>query len=295
MWWPDGPVPLVLGRERHDLSKRALVVGIAELHSYERGEHSRAQATSEICKHVESLLDQGAELIEITGPSSPKGTANHVGRVTEVIVATVAALRKRFEVPLGVATCSSAIAAASFEAGAVLGSDSSGFADPSYLPVVANAGATVATVCADLPDGQVDQSTGRNGVVARVEAFLVSRADAALAAGISSDHIVLDAGIDFAKTPDQAASLLWCSRWFASLGYALMCSAPSELTAPVPVGLTGEDRSLGSVISAALAITGGCRLIRTHDVASICKVRDLLAAIIESAPSPMTASRGSVW
>jgi len=43
--------------------------------------------------------------------------------------------------------------------------------------------------------------------------------------------------------------------------------------------------------SAAMGIAGGCRLVRVHDVAGTCKVRDLLAAIAESAPEAAEATQ----
>ena len=43
------------------------------------------------------------------------------------------------------------------------------------------------------------------------------------------------------------------------------------------------ERRQASLASAAMGIAGGCRLVRVHDVAGTCKVRDLLAAIAESA------------
>ena len=107
---------------------------------------------------------------------------------------------------------------------------------------------------------------------------------APLAVGIPPDRIVLDAGLDLGKTANQSLLLLQSSARLASLGYPLLLSASNKTFLGVLLELEIGERRNASLASAALGIAGGCRLVRVHDVAGTCKVRDLLAAIIESAP-----------
>jgi dihydropteroate synthase len=123
-------------------------------------------------------------------------------------------------------------------------------------------------------------------VVAEVGRFLLERAERALASGIAPDRIILDAGLDLGKTADQSLSLLQHSATLAALGYPLLLSSSNKTFLGVLLGLGIDERRDASLASAALGITGGCRLIRVHDVAGTCKVRDMLAAILESAPVP---------
>ena len=57
--------------------------------------------------------------------------------------ASIEAIASRFDVAVSVDTFSSKVAEAAFQAGAVLGNDISGFADPDYLPVAKRHGASV--------------------------------------------------------------------------------------------------------------------------------------------------------
>jgi len=59
------------------------------------------------------------------------------------VVPAIEALRSRFDLPLSVDTWRASVAKACFEAGACIGNDISGFADPDYLDVCAEAGASV--------------------------------------------------------------------------------------------------------------------------------------------------------
>jgi dihydropteroate synthase len=136
-----------------------------------------------------------------------------------------------------------------------------------------------------------DPTPQYDDVVAEVERFLQERAGRALLTGIGTDQIVLDAGLDLGKTAEQSLLLLRSSSRLASLGYPLLLSSSNKTFLGVLLGLDIKERREASLASAALGIAGGCRLLRVHDVAGTCKVRDLLAAIMESVPllEPETA------
>ncbi|HLN07111.1 MAG TPA: dihydropteroate synthase, partial [Acidimicrobiales bacterium] len=86
------------------------------------------------------------------------------------------------------------------------------------------------------------------------------------------------------KTATQSLSLLQHSARLASLGYPLLLSSSNKTFLGVLLELGIDERRNASLASAAAGIAGGCRIVRVHDVAGTCKVRDLLAEILESAP-----------
>jgi dihydropteroate synthase len=93
-------------------------------------------------------------------------------------------------------------------------------------------------------------------LVARREA-VVRRAREAEEAGVATDRIVVDPGLGVAP------HLLRLTRRLAELGY--------------PVLLTSDGTA-----AIALAVTGGCRLVRTREVKAARRVCDVLAAILEA-------------
>jgi dihydropteroate synthase len=167
----------------------------------------------------------------------------------------------------------------------VLGNDISGFADPEYLPAAGAAGAAVVATHIRLAPRVRDPEPQYDDVVGEVESFLLERASRALAAGITPDRIVLDAGLDLGKTADQSLLLLQSSSRLASLGYPLLLSSSNKTFLGVLLELGIDERREASLASAAVGIAGGCRIVRVHDVAGTRKVRDLLASILESAPA----------
>src|SRR5690606_839784 len=105
-------------------------------------------------------------------------------------------------------TWRASVAAACFEAGAVVGNDISGFADPEYLPVCARYGASVVATHIRLAPRVPDPDPHYDDLVADVRRFLADRAERAIAVGIPREAIIVDAGLDLGKTEAMSLELL---------------------------------------------------------------------------------------
>jgi dihydropteroate synthase len=273
---------LQLGRRAYDLTSRALVMGILNRTPdsfYDRG---RYWDLDEFFRLAERLVSDGADLLDIGGVKA--GPGPEVGEVEEMerVVPVVEALDARFDVPLSVDTWRAAVAREAFGAGAVVGNDISGFADPGYLPAAAEAGATVVATHIRLGPRIPDPEPHYDDLVADVAAFLVDRADRARAAGVSPDRIVLDAGLDLGKTAEQSLQLLRASDRLADLGYALLLSASNKTFLGVMFGLEVGERDEATIAAHSLGVSLGCRILRAHDVRSARRVADTLAAVMEA-------------
>jgi dihydropteroate synthase len=186
---------------------------------------------------------------------------------------------RRFDVPVSVDTWRASVAAAAYEVGAVVGNDISGFADPDYLAAASRADAAVVATHIRLAPRVADPEPHYDDVVAEVARFLAVRAEWALAAGIPPERIVLDAGLDLGKTAEQSLLLLRCSTVLADLGFPLLLSASNKTFLGVLFDLAIDQRRTASLSAAALGVALGCRVLRVHDVAGTCRVRDALAAV----------------
>jgi dihydropteroate synthase len=144
-------------------------------------------------------------------------------------------------------------------AGAAAGVDPSGFRDPEYLSVAADAGAAV--VARPAPAGHADVSS-----VAHRLRDLAEQADVA---GIPRARVLIDAGLD-ARPRDAADRLLRGHRCLTALGW------------PVSVGLALDDDPASSVAAVALGTALGARVLRVHDVRSARRAADVVAAILQA-------------
>jgi dihydropteroate synthase len=175
------------------------------------------------------------------------------------------------------------VARAAYRAGAIIGNDISGFADPDYLGAAAEAGATVIATHIRLGPRVPDPDPHYDDVVVVVRTALAERAHRAEAAGIGSDRIILDAGLDLGKTAEQSLELLRASSRLATLGYPLLLSASNKTFLGRILDLGIDERGDASLSAAALGVSRGCRILRVHDVRGTRRVTDMMARILEAA------------
>jgi dihydropteroate synthase len=233
---------------------------------------------------AEQHVADGADLLDVGGVKAGPGPEVSEAEELERVLPAVEALAARFDVPLSVDTWRAEVARQAFAAGAVVGNDISGFADPDYLGVAAVAGATVVATHIRLAPRVPDpEPVYPEGVVVAVRDFLVERARRAEAAGIPPERIVLDAGLDLGKTWQQSLELLRSSERLAELGHPLLLSASNKTFLGKLLDLEVADRREASVAATALGVARGCRIVRAHDVKGTRRVCDVIAAVLEAA------------
>jgi dihydropteroate synthase len=276
-------VQLSLGAHRYDITTRALVMGILNRTTdsfFDKGTYWDFDA---FLAKADQLIAEGADFLDVGGVKAGPGPEVTETEELERVVPAVEALHGRFDVPISIDTWRASVAKAAFEAGAVVGNDISGFADPEYLTVCAEAQATaVATHIRLRPRVPDPEPEYPEGVVAAVRAFLVERARRAEAAGLPPERIVLDAGLDLGKTWQQSLQLLRESQQLADLGYPLLLSASNKTFLGKLLDLEIDQRRDASLSATALGIARGCRIIRAHDVRGTVRVRDTIAAVLEA-------------
>lgn len=245
---------------------------------FDRGE---TFALDRLLTRAEQLVNEGADLLDVGGVKA--GPGPEVGEAEELdrVVPAIEALHARLDVPISVDTWRASVLAAACEAGAVVGNDISGFADPDYLSVAAKADASVVATHVRLRPRVPDPEPVYDDLVADVAAFLTARAVAAEQAGLVPEQISIDAGLDLGKTPAMSAVLLRESDVLASYGYTLLLSASNKRFLGELMGLAIDERRDASLACVAYGVAHGCRIVRVHDVAGsvhVCRVVEALLA-----------------
>ncbi len=274
---------LDLAGTRHDLTDRALVMGILNRTPDSFYDKGATYALDALYARAEALVADGADLLDIGGVKAGPGPDVTEPEEMDRVVPVVEGLLARFDTPISVDTWRASVARQCYALGAAMGNDISGFADPDYLPAAAEYGAAVVATHIRLAPRVADPNPQYDDVVIDVGAFLVERAHRALAAGVPADKIVIDAGLDLGKTADQSLTLLRASSYLADLGYPLLLSASNKTFLGVTLDLEITERGPASLAAAALGISWGCRILRVHDVKGTCRVRDALTAVSTAA------------
>ncbi|HET9653153.1 MAG TPA: dihydropteroate synthase, partial [Usitatibacter sp.] len=103
-------------------------------------------------------------------------------------------------------------------------------------------------------------------VLGEVGQFLRERARVLEDAGVSGERIILDPGFGFGKTLEHNKALFRGLPALASLGYPVLAGVSRKRMIGDITGRPVEERAIGSVVAAVLAVQNGARLLRVHDV-----------------------------
>jgi dihydropteroate synthase len=274
---------LDLGTTRFDITHRAVVMGILNRTPdsfYDQGAYYEFDA---FLRKAEQLVADGADFLDVGGVKAGPGEEVTEAEELERVVPAIDALHQRFDVPLSVDTWRASVAEACFAAGAVVGNDISGFADPDYLRVCASAGASVVATHIRLAPRVPDPDPVYDDVVVDVCDFLRDRAERAVAAGIPPERVMVDAGLDLGKTEAQSLVLLRASDALARLGYPVFLSASNKRFLWTLLGVERHEAGEGTMAAHSLGIALGCRILRAHDAKNGRRVADTMAAILAAA------------
>lgn len=254
--------------------ERTLLMGIVNVTPDSFSDGGRFAETDAAIAHGRALLDQGADVLDIGGESTRPGAtrpllADELGRVVPVIEALAAE-----GAAVSVDTMRHEVAAAAVGAGAVLVNDvSGGLADPEILRVAADAGAGYVAMHWRAHSREMQAHAAYDGpVVDVVIDELRQRVDAALAAGIDGDRLVLDPGLGFAKTADHNWALLAGLDRLLGLGHrVLVGSSRKSFLGALLAGPDGTPRPVGDREDANTALTTlvaarGVWGVRVHEV-----------------------------
>lgn len=260
---------------------RPLLMGVVNVTPDSFSDGGRWADPERAVAHGLALVADGADLLDIGGESTRPGAtrpllADELDRVVPVIRDLAAA-----GVTVSVDTMRAEVAEAALAAGASVVNDvSGGLADPRVLEVAAEAGATyVAMHWRAHADRMTDFADYPRGVVAEVVDELAVRRDAALAAGIDPQRLVLDPGLGFAKGAHHNWELLAGLDRIAGLGHRLLVGASRKtflgrlLAGPEgPRPVDGREHATAALTLMLADADVWC--VRVHDVRAS---RDALA------------------
>ncbi|PWG64079.1 dihydropteroate synthase [Sediminicurvatus halobius] len=214
-----------------------------------------------------AMVEDGAAIIDVGGESTRPG-ADPVPVEEELrrVLPVVEALAAELSVPVSVDTSKPEVIAAVTRAGAGLINDVRALREPGAMEAAAASGLPVCLMHMQGTPKTMQQAPQYDDVLAEVAAFLAERRDAALAAGIPAERILLDPGFGFGKTDPHNAMLLAGLPRLAGLGAPLLVGLSRKSLVGRVLGRPLGERLAGSVAAATLAVWQGARIIRAHDV-----------------------------
>jgi dihydropteroate synthase len=219
-----------------------------------------------------ALAEDGADIVDIGGESSRPG-ADLVPEEEE-LRRILPVLRSLSDLPVSVDTRRPRVMNEALAAGASMINDIEALSAPGALEAVAKSNCAICLMHKQGEPATMQRDPHYDDVVREVKAFLEQRVKAARDAGIAADRIVVDPGFGFGKTLAHNLELLRHLEKFSSLKLPVLAGLSRKSSLAKITGRAVGERLAGSLAMALLALQGGARILRVHDVK---ETRDVIA------------------
>jgi dihydropteroate synthase len=270
---------------------RIAVVGVLNVTPDSFSDGGRYLHAEDAIAHAEQMSAEGADLVDVGGESTRPGAQRVPAEIEQQRVLPVIAALAARGIAVSVDTYRASVAAAALAAGARVVNDvSGGLGDADMGRVVRDAGCPWILMHWRGHSASMQQLATYDDVVAEVRAELLTRVDAATAAGVDPGQLVLDPGIGFAKTGEHNWQLLARLDTFVSTGLPVLVGASRKsFLGRLLAAADGTPRPVDDREDATTALTGYCALagvwgVRVHEVRASVDAALAIAAICRARP-----------
>jgi len=262
-----------------------IVVGILNITPDSFSDGGEFSTADSALRHAESMLQNGAGMLDIGAESTRPGrpepvTAAEEWLRLEPVVSELA--RRHPAVPLSVDTVKSETARRALDAGAWAINDVSGLRfDPGIADVCADRGAGLILMHSRGSFAEMatyDHAT-YDDVVAETLLELDRSVELAAARRVRRESIVLDPGLGFSKRPEQNYEILKRLESVVSRGYPVMVGPSRKRFLGAVTGKQAQERDVATAAACVAAYSEGASLLRVHAVGLVKEVMDVIEAI----------------
>lgn len=267
-----------IGNKLFDLQNKTYIMGILNVTPDSFSDGGRFHAVDRALFHVEEMLAEGCDIVDIGGESTRPGyTFVPVQEEIERAVPIIEAVKARFDVPISLDTYKYQVAEAGILAGADLINDIWGL---------------------KYDEGQMAQAIAKAGVACclmhnRKEAVyrqflpevlgdLQESVYIARQAGIADDKIILDPGVGFGKNYEHNLEVLRYLCEFKMLGFPMLLGTSRKSVIGLTLDLPPEEREEGTLVTTVEAVRAGFHFVRVHNVKSNARAIKMAEAIYGS-------------
>jgi dihydropteroate synthase len=249
-----------------------------------------AQETTELAvAHALKLTEQGADILDIGGESTRPG-AEEVSLEEELrrVIPVIERLAQATALPISIDTSKPEVMRAAVAAGAGFINDAFALRRDGALDAAAELGVPVCLMHMQGEPRSMQDDPHYEDVVAEVHGFFTQRMFACEMAGISKKKMLIDPGFGFGKNLEHNLRLLRQLSRFVELGVPVVAGLSRKGMIGKLTGREVDDRVIGSVVAALIAVQNGAQIVRVHDVAATVDALKVWSAV---AAQPGAASK----
>jgi len=243
----------------------------------------RYAGTEAALDRAAAMVAEGAAILDIGGESTRPG-AEAVDEATENarVLPVIERIARSLDVAISIDTSKPGVMAAATAAGACIINDVYALRAPGARECAARAGVGVCLMHMQGEPRTMQQHPEYQDVVAEVGAFLSQQRAICIAAGIAPEAVALDPGLGFGKGLDHNMTLLKGLPEIVALGSPVLVGVSRKSFIGRILDRPVQDRLAGGLGLAALAVSMGARIIRTHDVAATSDAIRMVTAVLQA-------------
>ncbi len=280
-----------------ELGDRPLIVGIVNVGDDSVAERLHLRTLDEQLAYARRQLELGAHIVDI-GVQSGRTDTLTISEQEELerLAPLVRALAAQ-QVPVSVETWRPTVAEGALHAGASIINDVSGLADTALADLAAKSGAAL-VVMHTRARPKEENFPEYTDTMADVLEFLAERCALARAHGVEDSQLIVDPGLDFAKTPAQSVEVLRRLDELKALERPVLLAVSRKYFIGMLTAKTPEERLAGTLAALDYGISHGAQIVRVHDVGAVVEFLDVRGALHGSGEPKMkgdAAAAGLKW
>ncbi|MCX5875642.1 MAG: dihydropteroate synthase [Deltaproteobacteria bacterium] len=264
---------------------RPLVMGILNVTPDSFSDGGRFTQAEALATQVKSMLDSGADLIDVGGESTrpyaePVSEHEELRRVLPAI-ACIRALHRN--IPISIDTTKAEVARQALKAGADIINDVSALRfDPKMIRIAIDHEAPVILMHMRKTPKDMQDEPVYHDIIQEIMDFLSERISSATQQGLDRERIIVDPGLGFGKTVAHNLTILKNLRAFKDLGCPLLIGHSRKGFIGKLLALEAQDRDLATAMLSAYCATQGANILRVHDVGKTMQAVRLYEAILQT-------------
>ncbi len=254
---------------RLKVDPKPMVMGILNLTPDSFSDGGILLSQDDVLSKAGDMLDSGAEILDLGGESTRPGAPRvSLEDERQRVMPALCALRKAYpDAFLSIDTSKPELMIEAIAEGVDLVNDVCGLNKPGAIDAVANSSVALCLMHMQGEPGSMQQNPQYNDVVSDVANFLQDRVDACCTQGVAAERIILDPGFGFGKTLQHNIQILKSMPSFVELGYPVLAGLSRKRMIGSMTGVdVADQRVIGSVVAAFMAVQQGARIVRVHDV-----------------------------
>ena len=278
------------------LGQRTLIMGILNVTPDSFSDGGRFLNLKDAVAHAKQMAADGADVIDVGGESTRPGSEPvPLDEELRRVIPTIKTIRQELDVPISIDTYKAEVAERALEAGANLVNDISALRfDEKMKKVVAKYKVPVVLMHMLGTPKTMQQNPTYEDVVKVIIAFLLERIEAATAAEIARENIIVDPGIGFGKRGVHNLEILKRLAEFRVLGCPILIGTSRKAFIGQILKTDINERLEGTLASVVISVMNGADIVRVHDVKAVKRAVEIADAIKYSLKSESRKSTSQV-